>query len=168
MLVCNIGHGNIETVNLITKGHDYGWPMREGTFAVDPNGDLNKVYPLPLDDSAYGITYPVAQFDHDEGKAISGGLIYTGSTITALKEKYIFGDINSGRLFYIDVNDIAQGRQAPVKEWKISVRGNLKTLADLCGSKRVDLHFGRDAQGELYIMTKADGKVYRIVSAANG
>ena len=39
------------------------------------------------------------------------------------------------------------------------------TLKELCGSDRVDLHFGRDSRGELYILTKADGKVYKLVSA---
>jgi len=39
-----------------------------------------------------------------------------------------------------------------------------KTLKELCGSDRVDLHFGRDSKGELYILTKADGKVYKLVS----
>ena len=36
MLACNIGHGNIESVNLIMPGHDYGWPIREGTFLFRP------------------------------------------------------------------------------------------------------------------------------------
>jgi hypothetical protein len=38
-------------------------------------------------------------------------------------------------------------------------------LKEVCGSDRVDLHFGRDINGELYILTKADGKVYQLTSA---
>lgn len=163
MLVCNIGHGNIESVNLVKKGHDYGWPVREGSFVLDPYGELNKVYPLPANDSSYHITYPIAQYDHDEGKAISGGFEYWGTAMPQLKGKYLFGDIPTGRLFYIDIADIKQGRQATIKEWKISINGLQKTLAELCGSERVDLHFGRDAKGELYILTKPDGKVYKLV-----
>lgn len=165
MLACNIGHGNIESVNLILKGHDYGWPIREGNFVLNPYGQMNKVYPLPENDNTYHITYPVAQYDHDEGNAISGGFEYSGTAVPALKGKYLFGDIPSGRLFYIDMADVKQGRQALVKEWKITINGVIKSLNELCGSKRVDLHFGRDAQGEMYILTKADGKVYRLVSA---
>src|SRR5437868_8383289 len=59
MLVFNIGQANIESVNLILPGHNYGWPTREGNFLFDPNGDLSKVYPLPANDSIYKITYPV-------------------------------------------------------------------------------------------------------------
>ena len=166
MLACNIGQGNIESVNLIEPGHDYGWPIREGTFVTEhTNENMSNVYPLPANDSVYKITYPIAQYDHDEGKAISGGFEYWGSTLAQLKGKYLFGDIPSGRLFFIEMADVKQGKQATIKEWKISINGIQKTLKDLCGTDRVDLHFGRDAKGELYILTKADGKVYKLVSA---
>ena len=46
-----------------------------------------------------------------------------------------------------------------------SLDGTVKTLKELCRNDRVDLHFGRDAKGELYILTKADGKIYKLVSA---
>lgn len=165
MMVSNIGHGNIESINLIEKGHDYGWPVREGTFLLNPYGDLNAVYPLPKNDSSFHITYPVVQYDHDEGKAITGGYEYTGKSIPALKGKFLFGDIPSGRLFYVDIADIKQGRQATIKEWKFSIDGELKSFAAICPDKRIDLHFGKDAQGELFVLTKSDGKVYKMVSA---
>ncbi|MEP7320071.1 MAG: PQQ-dependent sugar dehydrogenase, partial [Panacibacter sp.] len=85
MLVSNVGHGNIESLNLIMPGHDYGWPVREGSFVVNPYGDLNKIYPLTSNDSIYNITYPIAEYDHDEGKAISGGYEYWGNNIPELK-----------------------------------------------------------------------------------
>lgn len=166
MLASNIGQGNIESINLVMPGHDYGWPIREGNFvSADVNGNLGSIYPLPANDSIYNITYPVAEFDHDEGKAISGGFEYWGTSIPALKGKFLFGDIPSGRLFYTDVADLKQGKQATIKEWKILINNQSHTLKDVCGSDRVDLHFGRDIQGELYILTKADGKVYKLVSA---
>lgn len=163
MLVCNIGHGNIESIDLIKKGNDYGWPIREGTFSLNPYGDLNKVHPLPANDSSYHITYPVAEYDHDEGKAICGGYEYTGDAVPQLKGKFLFGDIPTGRLFYIDMKDIKQGSEAPIKEWQVSLDGSIKKLSEICGYDRVDLRFGKDAQGEIYILTKADGKVYKIV-----
>ncbi len=163
ILACNIGQANIESINLIMPGHDYGWPIREGNFVLYPHGDLNKVYPLSQDDSIYNITYPVAQYDHDEGKAISGGFEYRGTAIPQLKGKYLFGDIPTGRLFYIEMADIKQGKQATIKKWKVSMNGIEKTVTDLCGTDRADLHFGEDAQGELYLFTKADGKVYKLI-----
>ena len=165
MLACNIGQHHIESVNLIAPGNNYGWPVREGRFVIDLNGDINDVHPLPANDSVYKITYPVAEFDHDEGVAVSGGLEYWGHEIPRLKGKYLFGDIPSGRLFYINTADIKQGDRAPIEEWGIAINGTSTTLVEACGSKRVDLHFGRDAKGELYILTKADGKLYKLTSA---
>ncbi|HKO80296.1 MAG TPA: PQQ-dependent sugar dehydrogenase, partial [Chitinophagaceae bacterium] len=168
MLACNIGQGNIESLDLVMPGHDYGWPIREGTYvSSDVNENLGKVFPLPANDSIYKITYPIAQYDHDEGKAISGGFEYEGTTIPLLKGKYLFGDIPTGRLLYIEIANIKQGKQALIKEWKISISGTRRTLLELCGGERVDLHFGKDSGGELYILTKADGKVYKLVSATS-
>jgi glucose/arabinose dehydrogenase/mono/diheme cytochrome c family protein len=165
MLVSNVGHANIESLNLVLPGRDYGWPIREGAFVIDPYGNLNKVFALPSNDQAYKITYPVAQFDHDEGNAISGGFEYTGKALPQLKGKFLFGDIPSGRLFYVAVADLKPGKQATIKEWKMTINNTPKTFREVCGSNRVDLHFGQDRQGELYLMTKADGKLYKLVSA---
>ena len=165
MLVSNVGHFNIESLNLILPGHDYGWPIREGTFLVNAYANLKIVYPLPPDDSVYKVTYPVAQYDHGEGNAISGGYEYQGSAVPEFKGKFLFGDILIGKLFYVDMADIQLGKQAPIKRWRVRLNGEVKTLRELCGTDRIDLHFGRDARGELYIMTKGDGKLYKLKGA---
>jgi glucose/arabinose dehydrogenase len=165
MLASNIGQAQIESVNLILPGHNYGWPIREGTFLVNPYGDITKVYPLPPNDAEYNITYPVAQYDHDEGLAVSGGFEYTGSAIPALKDKYLFADMNNGRLYYIDLEDVRSGHITTIKEWNITYKGKRITTAELCGSKRVDLRFGKDAKGDVYFFSKQDGRVYRLANA---
>lgn len=165
MLTVNIGHVNVESLYKIEAGRNYGWPIREGKFVIHTDGDMNQVYPLPANDKIYNITYPVATFDHDEAKAITGGYEYTGNLVPALKGKYLFGDIPTGRLFYLDAADLKQGQTAKIKEWKLTLNGKSETLRNLCGNDRIDLHFGIDAQGEMYIMTKADGKVYQIIGA---
>jgi glucose/arabinose dehydrogenase len=75
LFVAEIGQGNVEEVNLPRAGLNYGWPEREGTFAVDVDVDPETVLPLPANDSSLGFTYPVAQYDHAEGQAIAGGLV---------------------------------------------------------------------------------------------
>jgi hypothetical protein len=121
-------------------------------------------YPLPADDSTYHITYPVAQFDHDEGTAICGGFEYKGSRIKTLQGKYVFGDIGTGTLFFIYMNEIKHGTQATIHKWSLTNDGKPVTLAQLCGNKRVDMRLGTDADDELYILTKADGKIYKLVN----
>lgn len=165
ILASNIGHHNIEALNMIEPGRNYGWPVREGTFVMRDYRNMRNIFALSPDDSLDHITYPVAQYDHDEGNAISGGFEYTGSAIPSLKGKYVFGDIVNGRLFYVDVSALKQGSQAAIKEWRISAGGVKTTLVKLSGADKVDMRFGRDHRGELYILTKPDGKVYKLVSA---
>ncbi|MBZ5857675.1 PQQ-dependent sugar dehydrogenase [Flavihumibacter profundi] len=163
LIASNIGGANIESINMVKPGQDFGWPIREGNFMVEPDVDWAKVYPLPANDSSFHVTYPVAEYDHNGGAAaISGGYEYWGCEVPELKGKFLFGDIPSGRLFYINMADLKQGKQAPIYEWRISLNGKLTTLRELCKTDRVDLHFGRDAKGELYILTKPDGKIYSV------
>jgi cytochrome c2 len=165
MLATNIGQANIEAIDIILKGHDYGWPIREGKFAIHTGADISRLYPLPSNDSIFHITYPVAVFDHDEGNAIAGGFEYEGKDIPILRGKYLFGDIPSGRLFYINLSDLKQGKLATVKEWFISYNGKRLSLRELCGQNRVDLRFAKDDRGEMYIFTKPDGKIYRLTKS---
>lgn len=162
MLVSNVGQEHVESLSLIKPGNNYGWPTREGTFKYDNINGEWLAFPLPPDDSLQHITYPVAQFDHDEGHAISGGFEYTGKSIPALKGKFLFGDIPDGRLFYVEEADLVQGKQAIIKEWRVSLNNEIQSLEKICGSKRVDLHFGKDKDGDLYILTKPDGNLYKI------
>jgi hypothetical protein len=161
MFVGNIGQRNIESLYLVEPGHFHGWPIREGTFLI--RGNIDVVYPLPADDSIYHVSYPIAQFDHDEGIAMSGGFEYSGTAIPQLTGKFVFGDINAGRLFYIEMADVRSGSQALIKEWQISVGGVRTTLVELVKYNRADMRFGRDEKGELYLVMKPDGKVYRLV-----
>ena len=163
LLAINIGEHAIEALNMIMPGHFYGWPIREGTFTETFFNDIGKVYPLPSNDSIYHITYPVAQFDHDEGTAISGGFEYHGKSVPQLVGKYVFADLGTGKLFYVETKDLKLGKQATIKKWNISKNGKLTSVAQLCNNPRVDMRFGMDSQGELYILTKYDGKIYRLV-----
>jgi mono/diheme cytochrome c family protein len=165
MLASNIGHHNVEALYMILPGHDYGWPIREGTFVIKADENMSNVFAPPADDSIYNITYPVAQYDHDEGNAISGGFEYWGKTLPELQGKCIFGDIVKGRIFYVEASDLKIGSQATIKELKVSIDGKVTTMIDLSGAQKVDMRFGRDHTGELYVMSKPDGKVYKVVSA---
>ena len=163
MLVFNIGQTHIESIDLVSAGQDFGWPIREGAFEVRHLDDLSKIFPLPANDSSYHITYPVASYDHGEGIGIAGGYEYVGSAVPALKGKIIFGDINSGRLFYVNEADLQQGKFATIKEWRISMGDSVTSLTKLAKTKRVEFRLGIDARNELYLLTKVDGRIYRVV-----
>ena len=161
MFISNIGQHSVEEVNLGKMGGDYGWPNREGSFLFDVNANTELVYPLESEDSLY--TPPVIQYDHDEGNAVSGGFAYSGDKIPMLKNKYIFGDIPRGTIFFSMVPELTDGHQAPVYRLALEIDGKEMHLSDISLDARVDLRFGVDSSGELFIFTKNDGKVYKVV-----
>jgi len=162
-IVSNIGQRQVEALYLLKAGKDYGWPDREGTFVIPQIANVNAVAPLPADDAKFGYSYPIAQYDHDEGAAIMGGFEYTGSAVPQLQGKYIFGEIVRGRVFYLNLNEMKEGSPAKIQEFPLTLAGQPTTLKDQCKVDKVDLRIGRDAAGELYLMTKSDGVMYKIV-----
>ncbi|MEZ4774858.1 MAG: PQQ-dependent sugar dehydrogenase [Bacteroidia bacterium] len=163
MIASDIGEANIEEVNVIEKGGDYGWPSREGTYGITTTRDLKTVYQLPeIDRKLYKL--PFAQFDHEEGNAISGGYVYDGD-LTQLKDKYIFGDIVSGRLFFVNVDPMMT--DSSVYELSIFQDGKETSLREMSQTKRIHLRIGYDRFAkQLYVITKVDGKIYRVSNAA--
>lgn len=162
MLINDIGQSHIEEVNLGTAGADYGWPEREGTFRVNPRGDINRVYPLNNNESEGHYSYPILQYDHDEGKAISGGFIYQGKAARALRGKYIFSDITNGRVFMAESSLLKSGSGATPQELKIQVDGESVTFQQLVGPAKPDVRLGQGPGKELFFFSKANGKLYKV------
>jgi hypothetical protein len=52
-------------------------------------------------------SYPVVEYPHNKtgGDAITSGFVYRGK-IAALRGKYLFGDITTGRIWYADYKDM--------------------------------------------------------------
>jgi hypothetical protein len=182
----SVGHANIEEIERILPGGNYGWTNREGTFvngndlANGGNGDADRVFAnnvpdaLDVDFRGEEYLYPVVQYDHGEGNAIAGGFVYEGTQIPQLQGKFVFGDIVNGRIFAadmtairnVDVTDPAQSVTAieEIQLYTVSP-GGVETnvdLRDLVGSGRADLRFGSDSTGEIYILTKTDGYIRRL------
>lgn len=153
----DIGQHSIEEINRIEPGKFYGWPIREGTFVINPYGSFRSLYPLPEDDAKFGISYPIVQLEHDETVAIIGGYTVADGP---LKGKFVFGDVPSGRLFFADLAE----ENAVTQTWGIRYQGKEMSLQELVGQDRVDLKFGRDAANGLYVMSKTNGVVYRLVA----
>ena len=157
MLISDIGLNNIEELNIGVAGGDYGWPAREGSFLLNYKGRMNVVYALPQGKSTY--INPAVQYDHDEGNAFSAGFVYTGP-ITALKNKYVFGDIVRGRVFYVDNKDLVRGRQAVIKEFNLVFNNEPSDFLSITKNAKADLRFGVGAGDALYLYTKTDGKIW--------
>jgi Glucose / Sorbosone dehydrogenase len=181
----DIGMSNIEEINIVREGGNYGWMRREGFFdnGTNINGKLDDVFPLAAEilngTKKDNFIYPVAMYDHGEGVAISAGFAYHGR-IPALKGKFVFGDVNRGRLFASDlaamknVDDGIPQTVAPIEEIQLFVReasGAKRnvTLKDLvekaqgASVMRVDLHLSRTRDGEIFVTSRQDGTIRMLV-----
>jgi hypothetical protein len=151
-------------------------------------GDLNELNVLPDDildgRRKDGFTYPVAIYDHDEGRATTGGFAYHGR-IAALRGKFIFGDIHGGRIFVADLTALKKADDgiprtvAPIEEVQLYERdasGNrvnvsLQELIDRkMGSKiaRADLFISQTRDGEPLITSRQDGTIRMLVTEGRG
>jgi hypothetical protein len=186
LFASDIGMTNIEEINIVREGNNYGWMKREGFFdngVNRPGGTLDEVFPLPADILSGrvkdGFTYPVAVYDHGEGRAITGGFAYHGR-IPALRGKFVFGDIVAGRLFAADLaamkaaDDGIPETVAPVEEIQLYVRDADGTRKDVTLPQlieramgttlmRADLQISRTRDGELFITSRQDGWIRMLV-----
>ena len=174
MLSGDIGERNIEELNWIEPGRDYGWNEREGTFVINPefennpqNGEREEVFALPPNDEDFGYTYPVAQYDHDEGLAIVSGFVYRGSLASALAGKFIFGDIVNGKIFVVEADNLQQGTQSEIEQIELELDGQKRTILQIVGDSRADLRFGIDADNELYLLEKRWGRIYKVIGPSS-
>lgn len=152
----DIGQHSIEEINRIEPGKFYGWPVREGTFVINPFGSFRALYPLPEDDAKLGVTYPLIQLEHDETVAVIGGYMVSKGP---LKGKFVFGDVPSGRLFFAD---LTESPNPVTKSWGVTFERKEVSMKTVVNHDRVDLKFGLDADKNVYIMSKTEGKVYRM------
>jgi glucose/arabinose dehydrogenase len=160
--VGDVGQGEIEEVDRVFKGGNYGWPIKEGTFFFNPGGpDVNgfitatpAVETVPPD-----LIDPIAEYDHDEGLSIIGGYMYRGTAFPNLIGRYITGDFGlfnapEGRLFVLDRNEFRELQiGTDDRELGYWIKG-----------------FGQDQQGEIYVFvsttlgpTDTTGKMLKLV-----
>lgn len=161
LYAADVGQNDVEEIDIVTRGVNYGWPIKEGTFAFSGSGPGRG---FVTGDKVTGpFVDPIAEYDHckgpvapdlvgacprAEGIAILGGFVYRGKEIRELRGHYVFGDYSTnfftsaGRLFYLDdQNQVKELRIAGASELGFSVLG-----------------IGRDARGELYVLGKSGAK----------
>jgi len=202
LIVNVVGLHTWETVYLVKKGTNYGYAQREGNELLKPDNNtapLPAVDKIPLQigehptDQMLTPTYPVIQYGHDAtgGDSIGSGFVYNGKAIPALRGKYIFTDLTTGRIWWADYRDMLAaddgkpGTLAKIHEVKVRWKGKaydsmfpvveaayherggkapkLPGRSELVFGGRSDVRFSIDAAGELYLYSKGDGVIRKVV-----
>ena len=156
LLVSDVGYGRYEEIDVVEKGRNYGWRVREGAHCLDVRYPLVDLATCDLvDDRGKRLTDPVVEYTHKEvGIAVVGGYVYRGAGIPSLDGRYAFADftrdftgapVGRGTLL------VAQPQADEGAPWpwrRLELRdGPLD---------RFVTGMGEDATGELYVLTRTE------------
>lgn len=142
----DVGQNIWEEIDLITKGGNYGWNLREGMHPyVDPKTDAAGSGPRP------DLIEPIWEYHHDVGKSITGGNVYRGKEVPELEGAYLYADYVSGRIWALWYD----GRAKQVTSNRLIVTGSTPVTT-----------FGEDDAGEVYYTTQ-EGGIWKFAPSAN-
>src|ERR1051325_1273869 len=150
----DVGQNKFEEVDVITKGGNYGWNWREGFHAFKTNGvppaDARFIEPI--------IEYPhLAIYDpktsHGPGLSITGGYVYRGRKLPALRGAYIYADFAAGTIWALRYDN-----------GKVAENTALYSTPKGTPAKGV-ASFAEDSEGEVYVLAfegTVNGKIYEL------
>ena len=125
--------------SLSPGGENYGWRILEGSLCFNPPSGCSP---------PENYTPPVAEYDHTEGCAVTGGFVYRGNEFPLMQGIYFYGDFCSGKVW---------GLKQSLGKWETSI---------LTGTSFAISSFGEGEDGSLYMADYAGGKIYKIVQTA--
>jgi len=172
LIAGDVGQSLYEEIDLVTKGGNYGWNVKEGTHCFDTDNDTAERASCPMIDSAGNtLIDPVIELVNSAnpkgggiGNAVIGGFVYRGTALRSLQGKYLFGmfsttDDRTGKVFSADM-----GSGSNWAYNALNISGYTSNLGTYLKS------FGQDQSGEIYLLTSdqsgpqgSTGKVYKIV-----
>ena len=136
----DVGQDKWEEIDRIALGGNYGWSQREGKHCYKPMTNCQTA----------GLIDPVWEYDHTQGQSMTGGVVYRGSSLASMVGRYVFGDYQTGRVWYL-----TDGGASGWSATEVSDRGG--------GSGWVA--FGEDAAGEVFAVSINNGGIYQLVAA---
>jgi len=173
----DVGQDRFEEVNIITKGGNYGWSLREGFGCFDPKAPTKPPEDCPKKGAngeplldpilAYKNFKGFARDPEATGISVTGGYVYRGKAVPGLEGKYVFADW-SRNWAKADGVMLVASRNGEKWSWQpLEVEGQTKGSVGAYVTA-----FGEDNSGELYVLTNGrnmvtgtTGKVYKIVKA---
>ena len=134
----DVGQDKWEEINIVKKGANYGWNVREALheFKAGPGG--------PFEDPIVELAHAKPKMT-DGANSITGGVMYRGKRLPKLDGLYLYGDFVTGNMYCLKWD----GKKAV--ENKLIIEFPLKQIAI----------FGEDRDGDVYWSTFTDGRLYR-------
>ena len=145
LYIGDVGQDQIEEVDYAPAGRggqNYGWNIAEGTRCFRPSSGC----------SFTGLTAPVLEYGHSSGCSITGGVVYRGCRLPGYQGTYFYADYCSAMIRSFRIQN---GQATEQRDWTAPLGRGLNSITS----------FGRDAEGEVYIVDH-DGEVYKIVPAS--
>ncbi len=138
--VGDVGQDTWEEIDIVRKGGNYGWNLREGKHKFGDQGAE------PRDD----LIEPIWEYHHNVGKSITGGRVYRGQRVPRLVGAYVYADYVSGKIWALryDAKKSEVVANHPLRDKKMPI-----------------IAFGEDETGEVYL-TDVFGQIHRFVEAA--
>lgn len=170
LYLSDAGQNLWEEVDIITKGGNYGWNIKEGSRCFDPNSP-NMSPAACIDEGYKGERLIDPIFDYDghliNRTVVVGGYVYRGKALPAFTGDYIFGDWSSSSTKGDGTLLIA----VPATAGILGKIEEVKVAGDSSGRINAFVRsFGQDDEGELYVLTSDasgpsgnTGKIYKIV-----
>lgn len=135
----DVGQNKFEEIDLIVKGGNYGWRLREGKHCFNPQSNCPTA----------NLIEPIFEYPRSEGASITGGYVYRGRNIPELIGAYLYAD-------YVSLN-----------LWSLRYDGTRVTNQRLLMNAGIAISsFGEDHEGELYALDHGKGTVFKIVRAS--
>jgi hypothetical protein len=173
LIVGDAGQLLYEEINVIKKGGNYGWNVKEGRHCFNAAAPLTELPSCPMMDPFGNVLRdPVIEINNWQnprgGRAttVIGGNVYRGKSIEAFQGKYIFGTFSqtattpNGELF---IAERTGEHNWPFQE--ISLKSSPNDIGHFIKG------FGQDNEGEVYITASLrggpngmSGKVFKLVA----
>ena len=144
----DVGQNSFEEVDLVVKGGNYGWRVKEGSSCFDyvnPNSHPDSCESADLIDPIIQYNNCGAKPEGCLGISITGGYVYRGSN-SDWDGQYIFGDWSRG---FAKVDGQIFFATESGGEWSAEAA----VVTNMDGKIPYILAFAQDANGEVYALT---------------
>jgi hypothetical protein len=163
LFVADVGQDSWEELDIVTKGGNYGWNMREGMVCFDPKKPRDPPTDCPkVGASGEPLIDPIIAYKNfgkyrrdpeAKGISITGGYVYRGKALSQLAGKYVFADWS--RNFVLPDGNLYAASKGADGKWAMEPLD----VTDHPGGalKLFVVALGEDSEGELYVMTNTSG-----------